>query len=55
MGAQKYLVFSILSFFGQITYIEMFYDGLARKMTIFGRFNPNYYPCSVTLAGRNLG
>ena len=32
-------IFPISSFFGQITYIEMFYDRLAQKMTIFGRFS----------------
>ena len=31
--------FPNLSFFGQNTYIEMFYDRLAQKMTIFGRFS----------------
>ena len=29
----------ILSFFDQITYIEMFYDSLVQKMTTFGRFS----------------
>ena len=35
----KKIFFQILSFFGQITYIEMFYDRSAQKMTIFGRFS----------------
>ena len=35
----KIVFLQILSFFDRITYIEMFYDRLAQKMTIFGRFS----------------
>ena len=31
--------FPISSFFGRITYIEMFNDSLAQKLSIFGRFS----------------
>ena len=50
-GAQKSqkIFFPILSFFGPITYIEMFYDRFAQKMTIFGRFSSifdiSFYNC----------
>ena len=42
MGAQKsqqIFFYNFEFFFGQITYIEMFYDRLAQKMTTFSRFS----------------